>query len=93
MGKCNGSDGYGNGKRHNNNSGKDDDSDMTFDTSNSNSREDPAAGRIGTLDNGTTGFMRWLDSVNKQQLLPNNSLDIPIILRKFIKDKHTTLYP
>jgi hypothetical protein len=30
--------------------------------------------------------------VNKQQLLPTNSSDIPIILRKFIKDKHTTLY-
>ena len=92
MGKSNGSDGCGNGKRHTNNSGKDDDSDMTCDTSNSNSREGPAAGRIGTLDNGTTAFMRWLDSVNKQQLLPNNSLDIPIILRKFIKDKHITLF-
>ena len=42
--------------------------------------------KIGTLDNGTAAFMQWLDLVNNQQY-PTNSLDPPLILRKFIKDK------
>ena len=45
-----------------------------------------------TLDNGTTAFMHWLDLVNNQQQHPTNSLDTPLILRKFIKDKQATSY-
>lgn len=50
------------------------------------------AQKIGTLDNGTTAFMQWLDLVNNQQQHPTNSLDTPLILRKFIKDKQAILY-
>jgi hypothetical protein len=91
MGEMSSSDDCGDMQRYCNNSEKQDHSDSTLDTSDSNSREGHAAGRIGTLDNGTTAFMRWLDSVNKQHSA-NHSLDIPIILRKFIKDKRTILY-
>lgn len=82
MGKSYDSDDCGDEKKYRNNSEKDDDS---------NSIEGLSARRIGTLDNGTTAFMQWLDSVNKQYQ-PSESLDIPIILRKFIKDKGTILY-
>jgi hypothetical protein len=47
--------------------------------------------KVGTLDNGTAAFMQWLDLVNNQQY-PTNSLDTPLILRKFIKDKQAILY-
>ena len=35
--------------------------------------------------------MQWLDLVNNQQN-PTNSLDTPLIFRKFIKDKQAILY-
>jgi len=47
--------------------------------------------QIGTLDSGTIAFMQWLDSENKQYK-PNYPVDVPIILRKFIKDKRIILY-
>jgi hypothetical protein len=50
----------------------------------------PMVKKSGTLDDGTTAFMQWLDSENKHR--PAYSSDTPIILRKFIKDKHTILY-
>jgi hypothetical protein len=52
------------------------------------------AQKIGTLDNGTTAFMHWLDLVNnqQQQQQPTNSWDTPLILRKFIKDKQAIVY-
>ncbi|MGC1131764.1 MAG: hypothetical protein WA941_02985 [Nitrososphaeraceae archaeon] len=62
MGKSYDSDDCGDGKKYRNNSEKDDDI---------NSIEGPAARRIGTLDSGTTAFMQWLDSVNKQYQLVN----------------------
>jgi hypothetical protein len=46
---------------------------------------------MGTLENGTTTFMRWLNSVDKQHQHNNDSLNVPIILRRFIKDRRTTL--
>lgn len=91
MGKSNGSYECGDEKRDNNNSEMDDDNDRADDTSDSNAKVGPAARSIGTLDDGTTAFMQWLDSVNKQYQ-PNYSMDIPVILRKFIKDKRTILY-
>lgn len=63
----------------------------TNDTGDDGSRRDASARKIGTLDNGTTAFMQWLDSVNKNNE-PSGSSDIPITLKKFIKDKRTILY-
>src|SRR5688572_23919255 len=91
MGKSNGSNDCSDENRHSNNSEKDNISDSTDDTNNGNSRGSPVARRIGTLDNGTTAFMQWLDSENKQYK-PNYPVDVPIILRKFIKDKCSILY-
>jgi len=74
-----------------NNSEMDDDNDRAGDASDSNVKVGHAARSIGTLDDGTTAFMQWLESVNKQYE-PNYSMDMPVILRKFIKDKRTILY-
>jgi hypothetical protein len=63
----------------------------TNDTGDDDSKRDASSRKIGTLDNGTTAFMRWLDSVNKNNE-PSGSSDIPITLKKFIKDKRTILY-
>ncbi|MGH9953471.1 MAG: hypothetical protein ACRD5J_17775, partial [Nitrososphaeraceae archaeon] len=68
------------------------DNNRADDTSDSSSRKAHAARKIGTLENGTTTFMRWLNSVDKQQQHNNNSLNVPIILRRFIKNRRTTLY-
>lgn len=43
-------------------------------------------GKCETLDEGTFAFMRWLSSNDK------TSYDNPIILRKFVNDKHTIMY-
>ena len=42
-----------------------------------------------TLDEGTFAFMHWLNSEDKRSL---SSTDNPIVLLKFINDKHTILY-
>ena len=42
-----------------------------------------------TLDEGTFAFMHWLNSEDKQSL---SSTDNPIVLLKFVNDKHTILY-
>jgi len=67
-----------------NNSEMDDDNDGSGDARDSNVKVGHAARSIGTLDDGTTAFMQWLESMNKQYE-PNYSMDIPVILRKFIK--------
>jgi hypothetical protein len=43
-----------------------------------------------TLDEGTFAFMHWLNSEDKRSLSSNT--DNPIVLLKFINDKHTILY-
>lgn len=91
MGKSNGINDCSDENRHSNNSEKDNNSDSTDNTNGGNSRGSPVARRIGTLDNGTSAFMQWLDSENKQYK-PNYPVNVPIILRKFIKDKRTILY-
>jgi hypothetical protein len=64
-----------------------------YDNNGNFQRRSVVAQKIGTLDNGTTAFMQWLDLVNNQQQQhPTNSLDAPLILRKFIKDKQAILY-
>jgi hypothetical protein len=42
-----------------------------------------------TLDESTFAFMHWLNSEDKRSL---SSTDNPIVLLKFINDKHTILY-
>lgn len=92
MRESKGRDDSGDEKSYGNDSEKDDDNNRADDTSDSSSRKAHAARKIGTLENGTTTFMRWLNSVDKQQQHNNNSLNVPIILRRFIKDRRTTLY-
>jgi hypothetical protein len=43
-----------------------DDSTDNVNSSNDNPQMRSVAKKSGTLDNGTTAFMQWLDSVNKQ---------------------------
>jgi hypothetical protein len=91
MGKSKVSDDSVDDKRYGNDSEKDDDNNRADDTSDSSFRKAHAARKIGTLENGTTTFMRWLNSVDKQHQHNNDSLNVPIILRRFIKDRRTTL--
>lgn len=92
MGKGNGRDGFDEGKGYDNSSEMNDNSDSTDNiSSNDNSQTRSVARKSGTLDNGTTAFMQWLDSVNKRQYSAN-SLDSPLILRKFVKDNRVILY-
>jgi hypothetical protein len=42
-----------------------------------------------TLDEGTFAFMHWLNSKDKKSL---SSIDNPIVLLKFVNDKHTILH-
>ena len=41
-----------------------------------------------SLDEGTFAFMHWMNSENKKSI----SSDNPIVLLKFVNDKHTILY-
>ena len=41
-----------------------------------------------SLDEGTFAFMHWMNSDNKKSIASDN----PIILLKFVNDKHTILY-
>ena len=41
-----------------------------------------------SLDEGTFAFMHWMNSDNKKSITSDN----PIVLLKFINDKHTILY-
>jgi hypothetical protein len=77
MGESDGSDGPRDKKRYDNNGDPQSSS--------------VVAQKIGTLDDGIAAFMQWLDLVNNQQY-PTNSLDTPLLLRKFIKDKQAILY-
>ena len=42
-----------------------------------------------TLDEGTFAFMHWLNSKDKKSL---SSIDNPMVLLKFVNDKHTILH-
>src|SRR5438874_6962783 len=41
-----------------------------------------------SLDEGTFAFMHWMSSGDKKSLTSDN----PIVLMKFVNDKHTVLY-
>jgi len=42
-----------------------------------------------TLDEGTFAFMHWLNSEDKRSL---SSTDNPMVVLKFVNDRHTVLY-
>ncbi|MDQ6866054.1 MAG: hypothetical protein M3044_19785 [Thermoproteota archaeon] len=67
-----------------NNERSDDDSD-----SQSKSKTRNKFNKCETLDEGTFAFMHWLNSEDKRSL---SSTDNPIVLLKFVNDKHTILY-
>jgi hypothetical protein len=61
------------------------------DNNNDNNFQGKLLARCGTLDDRTTAFMKWLSYESKQDH-PSHSSNVPIILKKFIKDKQTILY-
>ena len=59
------------------------------DTTNSKYKHEDKFNKCQTLDEGTFAFMHWMNSEDKQSL---SSTDNPIVLLKFVNDKHTILY-
>ena len=60
-------------------------------STNSNNDNDNKHGfhnRCESLDEGTFAFMCWMNSDNKKAITSDN----PIVLLKFVNDKHTILY-
>ena len=64
-------------------------SEPSDDNSDSHSLQKRRFNKCETLDEGMFAFMHWLNSENKKSL---SSDDNPIVLLKFINDKHTILY-
>jgi hypothetical protein len=64
-------------------------SEQSDDDSVSHSQHKRKFNKCETLDEGIFAFMHWLNSENKKSL---SSDDNPIVLLKFINDKHTILY-
>src|ERR671918_588572 len=58
-----------------------------MDNSNNNNK-DEIHNKCESLDEGTFAFMHWMNSDNKKSITSDN----PIILLKFVNDKHTILY-
>jgi hypothetical protein len=60
------------------------------DNSNNNNNNSKHAihNKCESLDEGTFAFMHWMNSDNKKSITSDN----PIILLKFVNDKHTILY-
>ena len=56
---------------------------------NNNNRSSIKYGKCESLDEGTFAFMHWLNSDDKRSL---SFADNPIVLLKFINDKHTILH-
>jgi hypothetical protein len=53
-----------------------------------NSNKHETHNKCESLDEGTFAFMHWMNSDNKKSITSDN----PIILLKFVNDKHTILY-
>src|SRR6266705_3158491 len=64
-------------------------SEQSDDHSDSHSQHKRKFKKCETLDEVMFAFMHWLNSENKKSL---SSDDNPIVLLKFINDKHTILY-
>jgi hypothetical protein len=54
----------------------------------SNSNKHRVHNKCESLDEGTFAFMCWMNSENKKSITSDN----PIVLLKFVNDKHTILY-
>jgi hypothetical protein len=57
-------------------------------SNNNNNSKHRFHNKCESLDEGTFAFMHWLNSENKKSITSDN----PIILLKFVNDKHTILY-
>ena len=55
---------------------------------NSNNNKHEFHNKCESLDEGTFAFMHWMNSDNKKSITSDN----PIVLLKFVNDKHTILY-
>ena len=55
---------------------------------NNNNSKHAIHNKCESLDEGTFAFMHWMNSDNKKSITSDN----PIILLKFVNDKHTILY-
>jgi hypothetical protein len=55
---------------------------------NNNNSKHAIQNKCESLDEGTFAFMHWMNSDNKKSITSDN----PIILLKFVNDKHTILY-
>ena len=44
--------------------------------------------KLDTIEDGTEAFMQWMNSSDKESLNSDN----PIVLVKFVNDRHTVLY-
>jgi hypothetical protein len=55
---------------------------------NSNNNKHGFHNKCESLDEGTFAFMHWMNSENKKSITSDN----PIVLLKFVNDKHTILY-
>ncbi len=55
---------------------------------NDNNSKQAIHNKCESLDEGTFAFMHWMNSDNKKSITSDN----PIILLKFVNDKHTILY-
>jgi hypothetical protein len=58
------------------------------DNSSNNNNKHGFHNKCESLDEGTFAFMRWMNSDNKKSITSDN----PIVLLKFVNDKHTILY-
>ena len=57
-------------------------------SNNNNNSKHATHNKCESLDEGTFAFMHWMNSDNKKSITSDN----PIILLKFVNDKHTILY-
>jgi hypothetical protein len=68
------------------------DSDNGVSNNGENNKEPPDGNndtvKCETLEDGTEAFMKWMNSTDKKSLSSAN----PIVLIKFINDKHTIVY-
>ena len=68
------------------------DSDNGVSNNGENNKEPPHGNnetvKCETLEDGTEAFMKWMNSTDKKSLSSAN----PIVLIKFISDKHTIVY-
>ena len=58
------------------------------DNSSNNNNKHGFHNKCESLDEGTFAFMHWMNSDNKKSITSDN----PIVLLKFVNDKHTILY-